>query len=1007
MADTSTPSIDQLASIAFPNASSSSYYTPSSFAQTYGQAAQSAGQQLGVDPSIILGHWGQETGWGKSVIPGTNNLGNIKDPRGQGPTATDNATGSTDSYQSYQNPQQFANSYASFVKSNYPKAVNAGTNANAFFGGLQAGGYAQDPKYVSKGVAATNTVAKAPGFLQTIGNAAASAISGTANAAEPDLDQLAAIAFPNSSAGTTQTAQQQPQSANSTGSFWSDVGQGINTGVNGVVNAVSHPIDTATSIYNGVKGNLSQAVQNPGAYAKGIGASLVNNIENGIAAQANASPFASQQQQQALQQDATNRNITAGTANPNAFNAGQSAGNFAQNAALAVAAPEAWGVPGLAGKAVLGAGVQTGASALQNGATGGQALGQALVGSAAAAPVAGAGSLVGKAIGKTAGTVAGATSADAQAAKGAAQAAVQANGFSSSDLNIAQKLAARIDQTSGVTGQGVDDVANELTAKAQNQVPGYQPTAAESTVNPVIQSAQRGLENQHMEGLDTRAEQNADANTAHIQNQAAPDSTISDLQNQTGDTPMQNLVDQWNNVKGTPEQSANLELQRIIDSRPMYQQVFDQASAIPVEGDLEKILNTPAGKIAVGNTEKFRANSLNDTPMINDGAIQPQDLNQVKIEMDNLISRMSNPADTEANALKFQKNAIIGLRNRLDGILDVNVPGFSTANKVYQTATEQMQASRFLTDPQMTDAFGNMNLNRLKALNDSIQAGQANNDPFDPAKLVSPAKVNQLQQMQKDLAALKQAKGTVGTSPDGQLSVNSASNPAAFNQYGNYLRGQGQGDVADAMQQLAQHQNYGKILDKIDARQSNSPAWNDVAKINQQDGLYTPEQTQALQGVRQNLINSDSYKYKNIKGSPTTNKQADIQNVNELVGKTGVGKYISSAEGERAMRMAADGAIGAAHVHGLGAIGVGWGLDKGVSWVANKVGASAQQANTQSLEHLMLNPDRLAEALKVGKQMNDAAASKAATGAKFNKLIGQTTRGGLLGGISGSRTPQP
>ena len=60
--------------------------TPETFAAQYGAAAQRASAQIGVDPQVLLGQWGHETGWGKSVIPGTNNLGNIKDPTGQGPT---------------------------------------------------------------------------------------------------------------------------------------------------------------------------------------------------------------------------------------------------------------------------------------------------------------------------------------------------------------------------------------------------------------------------------------------------------------------------------------------------------------------------------------------------------------------------------------------------------------------------------------------------------------------------------------------------------------------------------------------------------------------------------------------------------------------------------------------------------------------------------------------------------------------------------------------------------
>jgi flagellum-specific peptidoglycan hydrolase FlgJ len=53
--------------------------TPEEFAEVYGPAAQRAAKALNVDPQVLLGQWGLETGWGKSVIPGTNNLGNIKD----------------------------------------------------------------------------------------------------------------------------------------------------------------------------------------------------------------------------------------------------------------------------------------------------------------------------------------------------------------------------------------------------------------------------------------------------------------------------------------------------------------------------------------------------------------------------------------------------------------------------------------------------------------------------------------------------------------------------------------------------------------------------------------------------------------------------------------------------------------------------------------------------------------------------------------------------------------
>ncbi|MEF3068044.1 glucosaminidase domain-containing protein [Pandoraea apista] len=123
--------------------------TPADFAAKYGAAAAKAGAALGVDSRTILGQWGLETGWGKSVIPGTNNLGNIKDFSGSGVAAKDNMTGSVDKYRAYASADAFADDYVSLVKRKYPKAVGA-SSAEDFARALKSGGYAEDPDYVRK-----------------------------------------------------------------------------------------------------------------------------------------------------------------------------------------------------------------------------------------------------------------------------------------------------------------------------------------------------------------------------------------------------------------------------------------------------------------------------------------------------------------------------------------------------------------------------------------------------------------------------------------------------------------------------------------------------------------------------------------------------------------------------------------------------------------------------------------------------------------------------------------
>ena len=119
------------------------------FVQKNYDAAKEVGDQLGVDPKQILGHWALETGWGKSVIPGTNNLGNIKDfsGKGTGVKAYDAVEKSNDPYRQYADTSEFAKDYASLLARKYPGVIGAGSDPEAFTAGLQGGKY----KYATGG----------------------------------------------------------------------------------------------------------------------------------------------------------------------------------------------------------------------------------------------------------------------------------------------------------------------------------------------------------------------------------------------------------------------------------------------------------------------------------------------------------------------------------------------------------------------------------------------------------------------------------------------------------------------------------------------------------------------------------------------------------------------------------------------------------------------------------------------------------------------------------------
>jgi hypothetical protein len=124
--------------------------SPQAFVTTYGPIAEKIGAEIGVDPKILLAQFGLETGWGKSIVPGTYNLGNIKDPSGKGVRAKDRREGSNDAYLKFEDPDTFATYYADFIKRMYPQAVGAGSDVSKFTTGLNkgvGGSYATDPNY--------------------------------------------------------------------------------------------------------------------------------------------------------------------------------------------------------------------------------------------------------------------------------------------------------------------------------------------------------------------------------------------------------------------------------------------------------------------------------------------------------------------------------------------------------------------------------------------------------------------------------------------------------------------------------------------------------------------------------------------------------------------------------------------------------------------------------------------------------------------------------------------
>lgn len=133
------------------------------FVGSYLPLAQRVSEKTGVAPEALLGQWGLETGWGKSIVPGTNNLGNIKDFSGKGPKAVDNLTKTTDAYRQYETVDDFGDDFAGLLSRRYRTALNSGQNSQKYFSELKRLGYAEAPNYVDAGVKATKMVSNVLG----------------------------------------------------------------------------------------------------------------------------------------------------------------------------------------------------------------------------------------------------------------------------------------------------------------------------------------------------------------------------------------------------------------------------------------------------------------------------------------------------------------------------------------------------------------------------------------------------------------------------------------------------------------------------------------------------------------------------------------------------------------------------------------------------------------------------------------------------------------------------
>jgi hypothetical protein len=856
---------------------------------------------------------------------------------------------------------------------------------------------------------------------------------------------------------------------------------------NGISQAVQHPIDAATGaaagIWNPLTNGLSGATVAEASQAPNNG---INVTPQTIAAQ------------QAVSQS---HNITPGAGtNTTAFNAGKTASQMAAAAGVGAFVPEIPAAEGAgllgrmgvsaANNAVQG-GVQSGVVSQLNGdslADTGKNMLYGTLGGAAMGPVAtGVGAVAKPIIAAATGVGKKLAGIDAEVAN-----AGLATGGALSPAE--QAMAAKVNQAveASGTGQTAQTVANDLSSNANSAVPGYQRTAAEATQNPTIQALQKGLDNStDNSALVARNDANANANSDFITNGAPTDASIqaqkdsfqqsqdalaqqgnqevgtvspqddtstfntpamqrnlsrantvaqndgSQAIQQAFDQPNNDAVASWNSVAGSPQKTANLELLRQTTTSPQYDDVLNAAQPIPVDGEMQQLLRTPAMQKVQRAVETYKLNAGDSTPFVQDvpatGAqgeqyaqsISPQDLNLAKMHLDDYIQRMGNPSDI-ASADKFERGNYIGMRSRINDTLENQVPGFANVNKQYAQLSDQMEESKFLTSPTMVDAFNKMNIREQDALIKRIQSGKANNNDFDTAKTISNAKLAQMMQAHSDLVAAQGRVAAAGLNGDSFNYLRQAQkDPVAAQQLQQYLTGkspayqQFYSDATAGDQAINQAQNHLNLVNKMGTRPNGNVTWNDVKNLNTASGDYEPFTAAKLNAVQDNLQRFAN-RAEQVTGSPTASNIAKRQGYEDFIqaqpGKT-FGNFLMSENGQRLGRLGVDAgayAVGL-NLHGVEGLLGGLGLDTLGSVVAKGAGrlaggetpemlATKTAANRQALEGLLMNPQRLSHAMsavsggtaKTTDVMNGLLSRVAAT-EKGAGLLGALAAGQLAG----------
>lgn len=676
------------------------------FIKQYLPLAQQVGQQLKVAPESLIAQWGLETGWGRSVVPGTNNLGNIKDlsRAGTGVSAVDNMTGSTDRYRQYDSPEAFGQDFTSLLNNpRYAAALGTGDDVQAFATGLKKGGYAEDPDYVRKLVATANSVRQKTGFAGTMDRIAGGLMGSAQAAGAPDIDWSTVKWEDTAPTSTDALATGAPIDWNTV--QWDE--QPAEKG------AVVSGIEALGRFGRGAWQGLTDIAVGTGQNAAQEGAVTLRGFDEAFGT--NLAPQARSRANELNTQAKTReQDYQSATPDSNLAGVGRLVGNIASSGGSGAALKTAVGL----GEAALQAAPRLGRFLGMS--TGSAALGAATGGSA---PVTGEGSFdeqrrqqigAGAVIGGVIPGLAQAVGSGAGTAARTVRGLVEP--FSESGRGrIADRVIARASE------------GGPVTPNTQTFIQGSEPTLAQATGNPGVAGLERGLRNdprfvnQFIEGDQA----NAAARLSALGNEAGDAGTVLAAQ-------------------GARDAQAATSLQNVF-------QQAQPANPAPALEVIDSILQGPSGQRTSVSSSLQRVRRILEPDQ--DGTLDPAFLyNSARKEIGDLLdsrAASSNPAGLQA------ARELITVRDALDDVIESSAPGFKSYLSDYAQQSQPINAQQFLQNLKLTDSQGNITLQKIQTALNSIKRQRSANGAND-AKDLSDANISTLEAIRDDLLRASQ-----------------------------------------------------------------------------------------------------------------------------------------------------------------------------------------------------------------------------------------------------------